>query len=232
VKYLALVVVSGCGRLAFDPTADAAASDGATQDASLVMHFTFEPASFLDELARGADATCASCPSMTTGVAGTAASFDGVADCLRVPVVGIAPPAFTYAIWERTAERRRATIIGRPLDGATSFGNAFEIYMRDTMATDLELIAASTTVSFPHEISDWHHIAGVFDGSTFTTYYDGLVQNMASSLPPQVWTNDAIQIGCDIDSGVELSYFNGDVDDARLYSRALSGAEIVALATE
>jgi hypothetical protein len=237
VRLLALVVLSGCGRFAFEPRSDpggTAADSGndAPVASGLLLHYTFEPASFLDELAAGRDATCTSCPSPGVGHAGGGASFDGVADCLVVAATGVSPSAFTFAIWQRTDELRRATIFGRPLDGATSFENAFEIFTRDGGSTNLELIAASATLSFPHVIGNWHHVAGVFDGSTFTVYYDGVVQNMASSLPAQVWTGDDIRIGCDVDTGVELSHFKGDVDEARLYSRALSATEIIQLATE
>lgn len=228
---LPAIALTACGRLRFDPSSTSADASLDTPVASdLLVQLTFDAGTFLDDTGGGAVATCTSCPTPVAGISGGGASFDGVSNCLSVPVPGVMPPKYTYAIWERADEIRRASIYGRPKNGATTTDNSFEIFTIDNVSMSLFMIASNATLEFESPVGAWHHVAGVFDGSTFTVYLDGTERNAASMLEPQGWTNDPIRIGCDINTGVEENYFYGAVDDARLYSRALSAAEIAQLA--
>jgi hypothetical protein len=62
-----------------------------------------------------------------------------------------------------------------------------------------------------------------------TVYRNGVVVN---TVPLQVaYDAQAIVIGSDVNSGVPVQFWSGAMDDVRLYSRALSEPEIIALAT-
>lgn len=237
MKYLALVVLSGCGRLAFDAAGLDAATDtlrpdAATTDAGLLLHFAFEPATFLDETATGHDGMCPTkCPTRTTGHTATSggAAFDGTA-CVTA-AYDIRPPVFTYALWENTATMATASLFGRAIDGATNSSNTFEAYTLSSTAS-LYLIAAQRTLEVQRPLGNWHHIAGVFDGTTLVTYLDGVAYNNTSSPQAAIWGADPFRIGCDMDNGVELAYYVGSLDDVRFYDRALSAGEVAQLATE
>jgi hypothetical protein len=77
----------------------------------------------------------------------------------------------------------------------------------------------------------WHHVAAVFDpsGPTQAIYLDGV--KTPDSTPASVIVPDpiasTIRIGC---RGDESYFWNGLIDEVRVYSRALSDAEITALA--
>jgi hypothetical protein len=80
----------------------------------------------------------------------------------------------------------------------------------------------------------WHHIAVVFNrAGNMVRYADGAAtgtQNSLSSLGSQSLDNtNQIRIGARHQSGDEV-FFNGTIDDVRIYARALSGTEIAALA--
>ncbi len=68
----------------------------------------------------------------------------------------------------------------------------------------------------------WYHIAGVFDGSTAKTYIDGELKGSVDVPGPVDDSNLPLRIGSD-DSG---SFFNGDMDQALIFDKALSFAEI------
>jgi hypothetical protein len=71
----------------------------------------------------------------------------------------------------------------------------------------------------------WHHIAATFTSNTITLYIDGvLVQTAATS---GALTGSAIPtIGAHYAAATRTNYFNGQIDDLRIYNYALSAAQI------
>jgi hypothetical protein len=71
----------------------------------------------------------------------------------------------------------------------------------------------------------WHHVAGTYNGSVGNLYIDG---NLVSSSTCAVGTpyngSDSLTIGYSTMAG--HSYFNGTIDDVKIFSRALSGVQI------
>ena len=81
----------------------------------------------------------------------------------------------------------------------------------------------------------WHHIAGVYDGTKIQLYIDGLPAGSSAAasgnLQPMLATS-YLSIGSDDGRtycGCGGRYFNGLIDEATLYKRALSFAEIQAI---
>jgi prepilin-type N-terminal cleavage/methylation domain-containing protein len=71
----------------------------------------------------------------------------------------------------------------------------------------------------------WHHVAMVIDGSGVpTAYLDGVAIGTFAGTGPQAPSSSTVSFGGD--SG---NFFNGSVDDVRLYNRALTLAEILSL---
>ncbi|TAN40440.1 MAG: LamG domain-containing protein [Nitrospirae bacterium] len=83
-------------------------------------------------------------------------------------------------------------------------------------------------------ISDfnWHLISATSDGSTFKVYIDGVLQSLTinSGSNTGQWFDDAIDANTFTMGRLEydspIQYFNGSIDDARVYNRALSAAEV------
>jgi hypothetical protein len=77
----------------------------------------------------------------------------------------------------------------------------------------------------------WHHIVGVYDSvaQTMHVYVDGVQSDGAISGTPPALQRDSSQ---NVNLGrrpTNEAYFDGALDDARIYNRALSAAEIQAL---
>jgi len=70
----------------------------------------------------------------------------------------------------------------------------------------------------------WHHLVGIYDGNNISLYIDGA---LASSEPIGSTTIATNANNLYIGSGVLTSYFNGTIDEVRIYAGALSGAEVM-----
>jgi hypothetical protein len=86
---------------------------------------------------------------------------------------------------------------------------------------------------------NWHMIAGTFDGATARFYLDGHEVGSGTSVPGAInysQTDTNFRIGrygpAFTEPCAEVTSFNGDVDEVRVYGRALTAAEIAALAGE
>lgn len=80
----------------------------------------------------------------------------------------------------------------------------------------------------------WHHIAVVFDrAGSMTRYVDGAPSgtryNLAALLGQSIDNSRQVRIGARDQAGDEI-FFQGQIDDVRIYALALDGQEIAALA--
>ena len=72
------------------------------------------------------------------------------------------------------------------------------------------------------DTSDWHHAVGTYDGATINVYLDNVLvdtRTASGDFDDQVW-----YIGGTPLNGTE--YFQGSLDDVRIYGRALSGGDV------
>src|SRR4029077_4026584 len=86
----------------------------------------------------------------------------------------------------------------------------------------------STTV---RSLNVWHHVAGVYDASaqTLDIYVNGVLDNgTLRGTIPAAQINSAVNVNIGRRSGGSGYYFNGVIDDVRIYNRALSQADIQA----
>ncbi|MCR9016482.1 LamG-like jellyroll fold domain-containing protein, partial [Aquiflexum gelatinilyticum] len=73
----------------------------------------------------------------------------------------------------------------------------------------------------------WMHVAVTFDGTKTTMYINGVEDNSATYAPVTIRPNTTnLQIG----AWDGINRWTGDLDEVRLYGRALSSAEILNLA--
>jgi hypothetical protein len=82
------------------------------------------------------------------------------------------------------------------------------------------------------DVGDWVHLCGVFDEATYRLYRNGeLVATTADATAPQANVDATWAIGARApqqNSGVD-NLLQADIDDVRIYGRALSSAEVEAL---
>jgi hypothetical protein len=81
-----------------------------------------------------------------------------------------------------------------------------------------------TVVSKQHQPNAWYHVVGTWDGNSARIYVDGILENQVPFTGSLNIDNGIMAAGVDHPGGVE--YFNGYIDEIRLYNRALIEAEI------
>ncbi|NQV32162.1 MAG: discoidin domain-containing protein [Phycisphaeraceae bacterium] len=84
---------------------------------------------------------------------------------------------------------------------------------------------ASSDVTYTD--TEWHHVAGVVDAGTSMLYVDGVKQAKTSDVNLTI-AEEPAHIGRQY-SGLDDRYWNGLIDDVRIYYRALSEQEISGL---
>ncbi len=88
------------------------------------------------------------------------------------------------------------------------------------------IYAATSTTSIND--NKWHYLVGTYNGSAVRIYVDGVLEDtkvIASSLPS---VTGPLRIGADWQS-TPANFFIGNIDDARVYNRALQSYEITKL---
>ena len=92
-------------------------------------------------------------------------------------------------------------------------------------------IAGLNTLTIPlPPVNIWSHLVALYDGSSLKLYQNGLLMASNSASGPIPTTNYALFIGTKTNSSPSSDYFNGEIDEVRLYNRALNLSEIQTLA--
>jgi hypothetical protein len=119
---------------------------------------------------------------------------------------------------------------GRIVDKVTAFSS--DGYLLDMIGNQLRLFLGGDLVqmSSPITLGTWTHVAGTYDGTTMTLYVNGAMvatkATSVSSIPVGVRT---LRIGADSNGN---TLFSGMIDEPRVWSRALSAAEVQQVFTQ
>ena len=85
----------------------------------------------------------------------------------------------------------------------------------------------------PVAADQWVHLAAVFDGSVQTLYVNGVLQSKTYNVSGIYSCAAPVTIGTNWNNGNPgTNYFNGKIDDIRIYNYALSGAQIAQIVTQ
>lgn len=75
----------------------------------------------------------------------------------------------------------------------------------------------------------WHHVVGVYNGTNWILYFDGENVAQTSDGTGAISSGVAVTIGAAIINGSPVRYFDGSIDDVRIYNRALSSTDVAEL---
>jgi hypothetical protein len=168
-------------------------------------------------------------PVWTDGGHGGALSFDGLGDHVTTNFVENLT-AWTVAAWVKSPAAPASASGSGPVQREKSFQinwNHTDAALRGAVA----LSAGGTwyAASFgPLAANTWYHLVGTYDGDTLRAYVNGVLAaaNPAPSGNPDL---ELLPLELGARAGAP-SYFAGVVNDVRIYSRAISAAEVAALA--
>lgn len=137
--------------------------------------------------------------------------------------------AITLAVWVRTSATNDASGIVYKVASNSGYKMSFDVSggVRADFYNDASAISpiySATNV----EDNNWHFVVATYDGSTAKIYVDGVVGGTAPTGSGYVTgtnnTNTSLVIGND--SSAVNRYYNGLLDDVRVYNRALTSNEI------
>ena len=178
------------------------------------------------------------CPSWTDGKFSKALNFDGVGDYVQLGFYQTKAQiqnGVTWSAWVNTAATT-GTVITQTTDGAGSLERAGGLVVRSNKA--VFVIYNGTTYLQPTSTTSvndgkWHLITGTYDSSNYMRIYvDGVLEDTQYAATVEGDGNSVnlrIGYGDLVDPPVNKKFFNGTIDDVRIYNRTLSANEISSL---
>ena len=213
----------------------------AASNANLVLHYKFE-GNANDSSGQGNHGDPNGGVSYTAGKLGQAISLDGIDDYVAIQNLNYASTGHTevtVCAWIRTSN---------PFDQAIASFDRNEYWRFEINGNGGEdgqlswcVMTSGGQVDFGSQTrvddGQWHHATGVFDNGTLGVFIDGKLDNSTSG--GNTFGTGNIRYGF-VGSRSEADVFDGptgvpwvfagDLDDVRIYERALSQAEIANLA--
>ena len=160
-------------------------------------------------------------PTWTAGRISGALNFDGDGDYVSVgPVAPLAGNTVTAQAWIRTSEYAG---IWNPVLTQNA-GNGYYFYISSGRPAFYIVVGAAYVQAISQDAinpNEWCHVAGTNDGSNLKLYVDGQLKDSDNSTGFLGVSSNAY-IGCEPASSL---YFNGLIDDVRIYNRAVSESE-------
>lgn len=155
----------------------------------------------------------------SNGISGGAMSFDGIDDYITLVDLEF-PKILTVTAWIKTSLTYVGDIVTSP--------NSFLFFVHNGTRLSA-LINGGCQVFSTGSVNDgiWHFAATTYDGNLLKLYVDGVLHdsNHSSGLLETSWDPNIGRRGGQDHGG----YFNGTIDEIRIYDRALSEAEIQSL---
>ncbi|MYX73736.1 LamG domain-containing protein [Streptomyces sp. SID3915] len=174
----------------------------------------------------------------STGVSGKAVTFDGTDDYADTgrPVLNN-QRSFAVSAWAKLSKNKPAG--GAVIAAQTgTFRPGFELYYSAAYdrwvfnqytadTTDAGIVRAIQPAGTTARAGEWVHLAGVFDATAdqLTLYVNGSPAGTATAA--RTWyAGGPVRIGATSLNGSTASFFPGQIDDVRLFDRAVSAEEV------
>ena len=210
----------------------APASSSGAQPPNQVLALSFREGSgtaVADSSGLNHGGTLVNAPTWTAGKFGSAISLDGSNDYVSVinsDTLDFGAGDFTISAWvKRQAIGAEDTILSKTASGSwVGGGKEFFISGNDNRlsfgAFNGDEVFSTGTI-----VNDglWHHVAASFNAQsgTLTFYIDGVAKGGGTLDLPADGGGHVVKIG-----GHPLHYFGGQLDEFRIFNRALSSSEI------
>jgi hypothetical protein len=173
---------------------------------------------------------------------GTAFSLDGAGANIQVPdsdgFFNRTTP-FSVEIWVKASPQQpegQFVIVDKSHGFADGTGWGLQGNGNGTVSFFFGKGGSSAPASFPGTNTQtslldnrWHHLVGVYDGSSVAIYQDGLLHGAVAVTNAPVGNNRNLSIGRSWGGGFPTRHFRGLIDEVSFYTNALSGAEIAGL---
>ena len=173
--------------------------------------------------------TIASVPAVESNGAGYALDFDGTNDfgnCGNNASVQITGKAITMEAWIKPTKVGTMAIIKKT--GAIGGGTGYELYCGSAglvycRFNGLDASRAISTTSYP-TTGGWIHVAATYDGINTKMYVNGVLEGTTAYTASIVNSTNILEIAND--PSTTARFFQGSIDEVRLWNVARSDADI------
>jgi hypothetical protein len=171
------------------------------------------------------------------GGVGGAYYFDGTNDYIYCGTkLAPLPSAVTVSCWIRTDSATDNSHVVSKYDFSSDGG--FILGIQDGYVRWAGRIGSGQFIRITSSVRiadhQWHCLAGVVNGGTWSLYVDGVLENHVETetQAPELTTTTPLTIGCYSrgDEG-ETEFFRGCIDNVLIYGRALNDCELETLFT-
>ncbi|MBI2676197.1 MAG: sulfatase-like hydrolase/transferase [Candidatus Aenigmarchaeota archaeon] len=214
-------------------------------DEGLVAHWKFDEGAgnlAMDSSGNGNDGTVfeSSRKSGTACITGKCLAFDGINDYAVFGNKALfnfsqSATSFTLSAWIKTNSTERNNIVAkgacsspgyRLRIGALNNPGAADFFLNDNSGN----IMARATSSRRYDDGKWHYVIAVNDAGNLSLYVDGeKAGSAATPLGKSIASDAPLAVGIAFSSGTSIcgsEYFNGVIDDVKIYNRALREGDI------
>jgi concanavalin A-like lectin/glucanase superfamily protein len=169
-------------------------------------------------------------PSWVSGQIGDGLSLNGSSQYVTIPTSSSLSQTgdLTIEAWVNLTNYTNTNEIVAKTVGSGATNTTYDLRTQASTG-DLQFLGYDTalrtvTSSVPVGTGGWHQVAVTKTGGTATLYIDGLVEGQGSVGTTSSNSND-LKLGArdDLNSS---NFLTGDIDEVRIYDRALSSAEI------
>lgn len=193
----------------------------------LTNHWKFDEASggTGTDAAGGATATLFNNPARVAGVSGNAVSFNGTNQYAQA-TVNVSENVSAVSLWFRTTQSSGGLF--SVVDGSSSFDRC--VFLNGGNISSY-IWSGETIISSGEDYADgqWHHVVHTFGGAIGgqKLYVDGVQVASGGKAQSDFNWQTAIKIGHAPNAG--SPYFNGQIDDVRIYNAGLGVADAAAI---
>ncbi|WP_370088103.1 LamG-like jellyroll fold domain-containing protein [Ekhidna sp.] len=171
-------------------------------------------------------ATPSSYPNLTANDPGDALDFDGSSQYVQGPdLSGKIDSDFTIEAWVNSSASGAQNIVS--IGSKVSAGDQINLKFRSTDQLSITPNGVNGPSSgLANNDGSWHHIAGVYEGTTLSLYVDGVFANsITTSL-----NLDLTQFRIGIDADDASQPLTGQIDEVRIWNSAVAVGDIAAYA--
>ncbi len=167
-------------------------------------------------------------------VAGVGLDFDGSNDKITTNYFFPTTNNLSIEAWIYPESSSYARILTSFSGGVNNTSDiVFDTYNASAPGTSLRLVVGtSTTASVPNvlTLNTWSHVAATFNSGVITFYVNGNSVGTFTVATTTLLTNStrSLTIGEDFSQGPASEYFNGKMDEIRIWKRTLTQSEIAA----
>ncbi|NNT72062.1 T9SS type A sorting domain-containing protein [Flavobacterium sp. IMCC34852] len=154
------------------------------------------------------------------------ATFDGIDDTMKIGAANNLTSNFTMMTWVRpTGANTMST--DRTIVSKYNGTTGFRVYLSTNDRVNVSWAGGTTLTSATAlPTSEWHNIAVIYSSGSIKLYIDGVLDSSIASAAPVTNTN-IFSIGAEYRSKSDTrNFFKGDIDEFRLWNKALSLTEL------